>query len=258
MLRFFITLTIAIAVIYFILRQDKNKSNATDEPLLSAIDPEESQLKPASHKPIKKPAPPPPKQLELEQALPHPCVEIEWTLPLLMALEWKRYEQLCQRWLVINGHHAQLTSDGADGGIDIKIFNNEGQLCGIAQCKAWQQRVGVSALREFYGVMASEGIGQGYYFTTSQFTPEAILFSNGKPLLLITGTYLVRRLNALALEPKYDLYQFATHGDYTTPSCPSCAIKMVKRHSQAGDFWGCAHYPRCKNTLKVRQTVALQ
>lgn len=49
------------------------------------------------------------------------------------------------------------------------------------------------------------------------------------------------------------LLAFATEGDYTTPSCPSCGVKMIKRESKRGVFWGCRHYPRCRQMLGVRR-----
>ncbi|MFZ2727644.1 MAG: restriction endonuclease, partial [Methylococcaceae bacterium] len=179
----------------------------------------------------------------------------QWTLDLLMSLEWKRYEVLCKEWLIIHKQRAKLTSIGADGGIDITISDKHGNIIAIAQCKAFQQKVAVNLLREFYGVMASEKIRKGIYFTTSDFTQEAILFSNNKNIELINGKSLLRSIHALSAEQQQYLYQLATEGDYTTPTCPSCDTKMLKRNSEKGEFWGCRHYPKCKTILNVRKSA---
>lgn len=243
MLRVMLIIAIALSVIHLILRYDRYqtvKHKKTDHSVAT----KPRQLINARAK-----------QLELEPFAISPKTNrnhIEWTHELLLSLEWKRYEAVCQAWLLANGHQAQLSAIGADGGIDINIIDHNGKTIAIAQCKAWQQKVGVSAVREFYGVMASEGIRQGYYFTTSQFTADAILFSNNKNIALITGNYLIKQINKLSADEKIQLYQLATHGDYRTPTCPRCDIKMRKRESEKGAFWGCANYPKCKNTLNIR------
>ncbi len=54
------------------------------------------------------------------------------------------------------------------------------------------------------------------------------------------------------------LLAFATEGDWTTPTCPSCGAKMVDRDSKRGRFWGCSNFPNCKATLGMRgQRAAL-
>ncbi|MGB8857191.1 MAG: topoisomerase DNA-binding C4 zinc finger domain-containing protein [Burkholderiales bacterium] len=44
----------------------------------------------------------------------------------------------------------------------------------------------------------------------------------------------------------------ATEGEYSTPSCPSCGIKMLIRSGRQGNFWGCKNFPRCRQILHVR------
>ena len=55
----------------------------------------------------------------------------------------------------------------------------------------------------------------------------------------------------LAPEKAAALLKFATQGDFLTPTCPSCSLKMISRKStNAGrKFWGCRNYPRCKHIL---------
>src|SRR4051812_46975638 len=44
-----------------------------------------------------------------------------WSMELLRALEWHRLELLCAAYFQALGFKAELTSFGADGGIDIKV-----------------------------------------------------------------------------------------------------------------------------------------
>jgi len=55
------------------------------------------------------------------------------------------------------------------------------------------------------------------------------------------------------------LLSVATEGEYRTPTCASCGIKMVQRKRKAdqSDFWGCANYPKCKTVLQLRSALVL-
>ncbi|WP_408021560.1 topoisomerase DNA-binding C4 zinc finger domain-containing protein [Solemya pervernicosa gill symbiont] len=65
----------------------------------------------------------------------------------------------------------------------------------------------------------------------------------------------------LPTDAQQRLLSMATSGDYKTPSCPSCGEKMVVRTTKKGtqtgkQFWGCSHYPRCRQTMKIAQQVS--
>jgi restriction system protein len=179
-----------------------------------------------------------------------------WSLDLLLSLEWKRYERICKELLLIehkNRFNVELTPMGADGGIDLKVTNAKHKVIAIGQCKAWNNPVGVSLIRELYGVMASERVEIGYFFTTSSFSHDAIQFTKGKKIKLFDGNQQIKMLLTLPLAQQANLIKIATEGDYTTPTCPSCDKKMIKRTGERGEFWGCVNYPRCKTTINVRK-----
>jgi restriction system protein len=58
-------------------------------------------------------------------------------------------------------------------------------------------------------------------------------------------------IQKLPAEAQQRLLAVATEGEFTTPTSPSCGIKMVWRKSERGDFWGCRHYPRRKQVFHV-------
>ena len=113
--------------------------------------------------------------------------------------------------------------------------------------------VGVKEIRELFGVMAHESAGKGIFMTTSTFTDDAKKFAtaHSDKLFLIDGKKFISMIGNLPREKKTKLLAFATEGDYTTPTCASCGIKMVERSSSKGKFWGCSNYPKCKSTLRV-------
>jgi len=111
--------------------------------------------------------------------------------------------------------------------------------------------VGVKEVRELLGVMTAARVSEGIFVTTSRYTTEALQFAKGNDLHLIDGEDLLKKIAAASPEAKANLLQLATAGHFTTPTCPSCGIKMVERVAQkTGDaFWGCLGFPRCRRTF---------
>lgn len=186
--------------------------------------------------------------------------EVHWDIAFLKSLEWKRYEDVCMEYLRIKNCDAKVTSIGADGGIDIKVHDKNGHLILIGQCKAWQKPIGVSLIRELYGVMASERVRHGVFLTTSIFSPDAVEFAKNKTLMLIDGNEFVKLINNLDEDSKKRISQIASEGDYTTPTCVNCNQKMVKITSKKGssagrEFWGCVNYPKCRNMMYIKNSV---
>jgi len=182
-----------------------------------------------------------------------------WNIELLNALEWKRFEGVIARYYELIGYRSEFTRMGADGGVDVVLYQQGVQTPAIIiQCKSWSNKVGVKAIRELYGVMAGEGIEYGVFATTSGYTQEAIDWADGKRLQLMNGDDFITAFNQLPEDKKIQLLQFATSGEYTTPSCPSCDTKMIQRTAKKGKsagsvFWGCTTYPRCKQAFKIHE-----
>jgi restriction system protein len=152
------------------------------------------------------------------------------------------------------------------------------------QCKQWQAwKVGVKVIRELYGVMASDHIDAGIVVTCGEFTAEAIIFAENKPLQLVDGVDLLPLIQTTgfgmttsppappviaspltsSVPPALPL---PTHGQQIThvsthvllpPTCPRCGSVMVartaRRGSNAGEqFWGCPDYPKCKGLREMQ------
>jgi len=181
-----------------------------------------------------------------------------FTAELLSSLEWRRFEILVMLYFQKTGHEAKRSRAGADGGVDIFLSQpgqSKPQAC--VQCKAWNvYDVGVKPVRELLGVMAADSIPLGYFVTTGVFTNEATMFAHGKPLVLMDGRHFLDALNALPEGDRAAILQEVTAGDYTTPTCPRCDVKMVQRESDKGPFWGCRSYPRCRQTFKMAEKDA--
>jgi hypothetical protein len=175
----------------------------------------------------------------------------ELTSQLLGELEWKRFEMLVELYFRETGVRAEPTCIGADGGVDVNLYRpGEQRPYCYVQCKAWTTwRVDVKAVRELYGVMAADGVGEGVFATTGEYTSEARAFAAGK-LLLLDGAEIITRFNQLPPEARKRILAIVTEGDYTTPTCARCDTKMILREGET-PFWGCRNFPRCPATIRV-------
>ena len=182
-----------------------------------------------------------------------------WSVGLIRELEWKRFEDLCADYFKAKGHRAEVTKHGADGGIDILLYgaSNPDKVLGIIQCKAWKDRVvGVGPIRELFGVMTDAGSPLGIFVTIAGYSKEAEAFAEGKHIKLLDAQKLLDLIRSLPAQQQKELLDRATSGDYKTPSCPSCGIKLVLRTTGKGSnkgshFWGCRNYPRCRYTMRA-------
>lgn len=187
-------------------------------------------------------------------AMASPSPPAEWSLEALRSLEWKRFELLCARYYEAVGFQSVTLAAGADGGIDVKLYKiDPAQAIAIVQCKAWNTRpVGVKEIRELLGVMAHEKVGRGIFMSTGSYTVDASAFGAANPIQLLDGPAFLAKLRDLTPEQQAELLAFAFAGDYRTPTCASCGVKLIVRESRRGAFWGCMHYPRCKTTMPMR------
>lgn len=180
-----------------------------------------------------------------------------WSLDLIRAIEWKRFELLCAGYFEELQFRAETARGGPDGGIDVRLFTDASRHPAIiVQCKAWRTvPVGVATVREMLGVMTAAGVKEAVIATSGTFTADARSFAMGREITLIDGEDLLGKLQDLAPERQRSLLEFSTNGDWWTPTCPSCGIgiRMTLRRSkeQGNYFWGCSTFPKCAATMKV-------
>jgi len=176
-----------------------------------------------------------------------------WSADVLQRLEWRRFEELCVAYFEALGFRAQTARLGANGGIDVKLYRGESQTPAvIVRCKAWNaDMVGVTPVRELRGAMAAQEVDQGFFVASGAFTREAREFAAQEKINLLGGDGLLEMIKALAPEQSAALLRLATQGDFSTPTCPACGVKMVSRKSRKRGkaFWGCVNYPRCRYTF---------
>jgi len=195
------------------------------------------------------------RQAALDAMMPRPAA---WSLEALRQLEWKRIELLCARYYEAAGFRTETQATGPDGGIDVKLYKNDPiHPIAIVQCKAWNTRpVGVKEVRELLGVMAHVKVARGIVVSTGGYSQDALAFGAANPIQLLDGQALVDKLLQLAPAQQAALLASSFEGDYRTPTCPSCGVKLRERSGKRASFWGCKNYPRCKTLIPVARESA--
>jgi len=185
---------------------------------------------------------------------------LQWSAQVFEDIEWRRFEAVCERLFAQAGFETRAQSHGADGGVDIWLHSkNATGPAAIVQCKHWNGRqVGVKEMREFFGVMASHQLKRGTYATTSTFTADAARFARDNGINALDADRLLALIASRTPEQQLELLEIAYQGEYWRPTCASCGVKMVEREGRksALRFWGCAHFPKCKAILPMRQMPA--
>lgn len=177
----------------------------------------------------------------------------------LNAMSWREFELLVGEGFRQQGY--QVTENGgggADGGIDLVLRKGGDKF--LVQCKQWKAfTVGVTVVRELYGLMAAHGAAGGFVVTSGTFTAEAKSFATGRNLTLLGGadlvTFIKRAQTARTAKPATAEPVMATPPSpaHALPACPVCGKPMVKRTAKRGGssgsvFWGCNDFPACRGT----------
>ncbi|MBB4868106.1 restriction system protein [Pseudomonas nitritireducens] len=175
-------------------------------------------------------------------------------------ISWREFEQLVGEVFRQKGFTVTETGgNGSDGGIDLVLQMGTDKY--LVQCKQWRAiKVGVTVIREFFGVMAAQGASGGFVVTSGTYTEDAKEFAKGRNIQLVDGTlvkrWLAGRSEARNRQGSRDEPLKATEVS-TAPSCPACSAPMVKRIAKrganaGGEFWGCSQFPVCRG---IRNTV---
>jgi len=114
----------------------------------------------------------------------------------LKEMSWGDFERVMSEYYRRQGFQVtRKGGNGPDGGIDL-VLKRDGETQ-LVQCKQWKAyKVGVQPVREFYGVMASQGAAGGYFVTSGEFTEEAKSFVQSLNLELVDGTKLRKMMNS--------------------------------------------------------------
>jgi len=171
-------------------------------------------------------------------------------------LTWFQFEKLLCEAFKREGYQVEHTgTDGPDGGVDIRIQNQESRK--LVQCKHWKKnQVGVGVVREMLGIVTSERADEGIVVTSGSFTRDAISFAETNAIRLIDGRQLEVMIEQVQRSPKTQKPR-PPELPKESPVCPRCKsameIKQARRGKNAGSkFWSCSQFPRCRGSRDYR------
>lgn len=170
--------------------------------------------------------------------------EMEWTVDALRQLEWKRFEMLCVWYYEAMGFTVETVPKGADGGVDATLYmKGKSDPIALVQCKAWRASVKVEPVRALGGVMHSRKVRRGIFWSLAGFIGQPVQdYAKEAGIQLLDGAGIIERVNSLDAEKRDELLTRVFEGDYQTPTCVACGVKMVVRQGDGGSFWGCHNY----------------
>jgi len=180
----------------------------------------------------------------------------------LNRMTWQEFEMLVGEAYRRKGFSvAEPGGGGADGGVDLVL--KRGSETFLVQCKQWRSlKVGVTVVRELYGVMAARGAAGGMVVTSGRFTDDAAAFAKGRNIELIDGPKLtqlirgVRSAKPAAPSSARNPAPAAPTPVSDSPLCPRCGKTMARRIAKQGanagkPFWGCPGFPACRGTRPI-------
>jgi restriction system protein len=170
-------------------------------------------------------------------------------------MSWQQFEALVGEAFRRKGYAvAETGGGGADGGIDL-VLKRGGETF-LVQCKQWKAfKVGVTTVRELYGVMVAEGATGGFVVTSGEFKNDAQDFARGRNIELVDSKALYAQIRGVSAPGKAASATPVVAAE-SAPACPVCQSAMVKRTAKRGAnsgnaFWGCSQYPGCKGTRAI-------
>ena len=118
----------------------------------------------------------------------------------LAAMDWTDFEHLVRELFEKEfsqlGVQVRITRASRDRGVDAIAFDPDPIRGGkiIIQAKKYTNAVDVSAVRDLFGTVQSEGANKGLLVTTSHFGPGAYDFAKDKNITLLDGPNLLHLL----------------------------------------------------------------
>jgi restriction system protein len=102
--------------------------------------------------------------------------------------------------------------------------------------------------------MTAERANDCIFVSSGNYTAEARLFAEDKPIWLIDGSELLEMVIGVQARPNINKESAYKPSATTSPACPLCGSAMIQRIAKKGanagsKFWGCSTYPNCRGTL---------
>lgn len=181
------------------------------------------------------------------------------SIETIRQMHWRNFEELVAEAFRRQGYRVTEGGYGADGGIDLELVNGGERT--LVQCKQWKsQKVGVSIIREMYGVLTASNAERVIIICSGEFTHQATDFAKGKPIELLSGQELLSLIQKVQAAPPLKTKETTETVETLEPvkaakkaQCPKCGNTLIERIAKRGQnagnkFLGCSNFPKCRYT----------
>ena len=177
----------------------------------------------------------------------------QWSADLLRTLEWRRMVDVVLAFYRFKGLYGKFETAEADGSVFIPLRKAADAADAVPQvllhCTRSNAVVGAAAVYALHARMTILGVGKAFFTGVAGFDADAKAAASSLQITLVDDRLFVSMLARLPAQEALRLLELAVEGDYKTPTCPACLLKMISRQSEQGRYWGCRASPRCKHTL---------
>ena len=189
------------------------------------------------------------------QSPPTPPRPREWSLDVMRRMDWKRFEELCATYYPTTGIQGRALHLGETGGIDVRLYQDKDapeNTTAIVRCKSSNsRRVDARSVLELAQAMSRQGIAKGFYMCRAGFDEQAMAEAAKLDITVVDGQVLLHLIQRLSPEAQARLLDFAIEGDWATPTCPVCNVKMAVRHKETKQYWRCPNAKTCDQRMKL-------
>ena len=192
------------------------------------------------------------------QAEPEPENDTEtkvWPHDLIYKVEWRVFEKICMGLWNARGYDIEETPYQDKSGIDFYLLKKGTDVrLGAVQCNPSNtEQISVEAAQKLQDVVESQTLKLGILMYSGMLNDSAKEFLNQPQVTIKTQDALeiYKQITELELEQQQYLYDSTIVGDYLTPSCPNCDVKLITRRAKktGKKFQGCPNFPRCRFTM---------
>ena len=178
------------------------------------------------------------------------------TLEAIRKLDWQEFEELIQAYYRSQGFRTERQLDpGADGGVDVRFKNAQGERY-LVQCKHWRTRkVGVNVLHELHSVVTMERATRGIVIISGEFTRAAHTLARRFPSISSTANSYVKCCRTNYRRPTHLTRLNASKRRRREPVL-AAAASLCSGLADAAEppepkFYGCSSYPDCRYTENI-------
>lgn len=138
----------------------------------------------------------------------------------LAEIGWEEFEhivrELFSKMFSEEGQEVKVTQSSRDGGVDAIAFDPDPIRGGkiVIQAKRYTKVVPVSAVRDLFGTIHSEGAIKGILVTTSYFGSDSLEYAKDKPITLLDGSNLAYYFEKYGYNVRIDIDEARNKKDW--------------------------------------------